>query len=384
MHHLKPIDYQLHLEFNGESLAIHVPHDPYEIDILRTINASESGRSPKYAPPIPPIKKIAAAVNAMFAEKNIAVKAIGAMPQLPSQSGIVTTSKEKYSTYIILHPEPILETKFRINAEIKFKIGDKEYSLGPTSAANLFRAVVNNRTETKHLLLGGVCYPLVVDVVITIVNDQDESGVISTEMINSADDLETAMASIEGKTATLIAIYIDPQPPTFGFGNNEFNPYDLNYPIDWTTKIEHTMKFHFSELDGYIGELESYYPEWDDTFGKDEATYAYNAGTLRSTAELALSGEYSTAALDRNGYAYGEMFKVEQLNFKAGNGILIMRRSADAPMYQVVAPRLVDVAPGVSEYSKVCVLNDYLPYGIEMNFDTSERKLIDPNEEGAG
>lgn len=393
MHYVKPVDYQLHLNYDDVDHIIHVPYNPFVADITRFLNSNVEGgpgSNVEYVSPIPAVKTIAQAVNDYFQGNGIKIKAKGIKPTSLEESGIVPGMNEGVNRGILMRGINALPANVQLQVGIEFKINGLDYLIGFADPKDLFRYIAMNRSvDNNAVKLGGTYYPVMVEMIIGT-----STGIsINTSEFKGVADVDAQLARIDGLTITTVRLEVLGRLQTFGAGNNTANPFSTDLPIDFTSPVEYTIKYIYSStVDGNTFH-DTYYPDFLNilpiTFPgappQENAQRIVDFVTNPTRPQILIQtmGTFSAGAVWRNGTdshsEYGRNGIPEQLNFKAATGVLKMLRPADAPRYLITAPRLVDVEPGDADHSKVCVLNDYLPYSVVMDFNNSTRTIVVPD-----
>lgn len=389
MHYVKPVDYQLHLNYNDVDHVIHVPYNPFVADITRFLNSS-GDNALEYVSPLPSVNVIAEHANAYFEANNIKIIAKGYEPMALEASGITPGVNEGANRGILMRGIAEIPANVNLNVGVEFKIDGRNFLIGFAEPKDLFRYIATNRSvDNNAVMLGGTYYPVMVEMIISTT-----TGVVAnTSNFKGASAVDDELGKLAGLTISTVRLELLSCLQTFGTGNNATNPFSTDLPIDFRSPVEYTIKYIYSStVDGNTFH-NTYYPDFlnilPGTFpGAPPQEGAqriidFVSNPTRPQILIQTSGTFSAGAVWRD-YTdshtdYGRNGVVEQLNFKAATGVLKMLRPDDAPRYLITAPRLVDVEPGDVDHSKVCVLNDYLPYGVVMDFNTSTRTTIVPD-----
>lgn len=387
MHYVKPVDYQLHLNYDDVDHIIHVPYNPFVADITRFLN---NNGNIEYVSPIPAVKTIAQAVNDYFQGNGIKIKAKGYEPTSLEECGITPGVNEGVNRGILMLGVAEIPTNVNLNVGVEFKIDGRNFLIGYAEPKDLFRYIAMNRSvDNNSVKLGGKYYPVMVEMIISTTT----GVVINTSDFKGASAVDDELGKLSGLTISTVRLEVLSCLQTFGSGNNAANPFSTDLPIDFTSPVEYTIKYIYSStVDGNTFH-DTYYPDFLNilpiTFPgappQENAQRIVDFVTNPTRPQIVVQtmGTSSVGAFWRNGTdshsEYGRNGIPEQLNFKAATGVLKMLRPADAPRYLITAPRLVDVEPGDADHSKVCVLNDYLPYSVVMDFNNSTRTIVVPD-----
>lgn len=385
MHYVKPVDYQLHLNYNDVDHIIHVPYNPFVADITRFLNSS-GDNSVEYVSPLPAVNVIAAYANAYFEANNIKITAKGYEPMGLEASGITSGVNEGANRGILMRGVNQVPSTVKMDAGIDFVIDGSTYTIGYDSPTNVFRQIAALRSQDNNALkIGGKYYPIMASMTI----GTTVGVTISTDYFNGDGEVNTELAKINGLTIATVRLEVLGRPQVFGSGNNSAEPFSVDLPIDYRAQIQYKVKFIYSATTPGDTSVMNFYPDKLDILPPTFPGGPMTNGSIRNNDfpnnEVIYEslGTFSSGATDRYGTDshtdYGRNYVTEQLNFKAASGVLKMLRPADAPRYLITAPRLVDVEPGDADHSKVCVLNDYLPYGVVMDFNTTTRTTIVPD-----
>ncbi len=389
MHYVKPVDYQLHLNYNDVDHVIHVPHNPFVADITRFLN-SNGDSSVEYVSPLPKVRTIAQAVNDYFQENSIKITAKGFEPMSLEESGVTPGVNEGVNRGILMRGVAEIPTNVNLNVGVEFKIDGRNFLIGYAEPKDLFRYIAMNRSvDNNSVKLGGKYYPVMVEMIISTTT----GVVINTSNFKGASAVDDELGKLSGLTISTVRLEVLSCLQTFGSGNNAASPFSTDLPIDFTSPVEYTIKYIYSSTVDGNAFHDTYYPDFLNilpiTFPgappQENAQRIVDFVTNPTRPQILIQtiGTFSAGAVWRNGTDshtdYGRNGVPEQLNFKAATGVLKMLRPADAPRYLIAAPRLVDVEPGDADHSKVCVLNDYLPYGVVMDFNTTTRTTIVPD-----
>lgn len=387
MHYVKPVDYQLHLNYNDVDHVIHVPHNPFVADITRFLN-SNGDSSVEYVSPLPKVRTIAQAVNDYFQENNIKITAKGFEPMSLEESGVTPGVNEGFNRGVLMRGINAIPANVQLQVGVEFKIAGHNFLIGFADPKDLFRYIAMNRSvDNNAVKLGGTYYPVMVEMIIGT-----STGVtIGTSDFKGAADVDVELARLDGLTITTVRLEVLGRLQTFGAGNNAANPFSTDLPIDFHSPVEFTIKYIYSSTVDNNPFHDTFYPDFLNILPGTAPGSPPQAGaqrivdytSARPSIIVQTMGTCSAGAVWREGTDshsdYGRNSIPEQLNFKASSGVLKMLRPAGVGRFLVTAPRLVDVAPGDTVHSKVCVLNDYLPYGVVMDFNNTTRTIIVPN-----
>ena len=389
MHYVKPVDYQLHLNYNDVDHIIHVPYNPFVADFTRFLN-SNGDYSVEYVSPLPAVKTIAQAVNDYFEANNIKITAKGIKPTSLEESGIVPGMNEGVKRGILMCYVAEIPANVDLDLGVAFRINGRNFLIGYADPRYMFQYIAMNRSvDNNSVKLGGKYYPVMVEMSIGTTTDVT----INTSNFKGSAGTAAELAKIDGLTIDMVRLEVLGCLQTFGAGNNTPEPFSTDLPIDFNSPVEYTIKYIYSSVVDGNAFHNTYYPDFLNILPRTapgsppqegaQRIVDFVTNPARPQIVVQTMGTFSAGAVWRDSTdshsEYGRNGIPEQLNFKAASGVLKMLRPDDAPRYLITAPRLVDVDPDDTAHSKVCVLNDYLPYSVVMDFNNSTRTTVIPD-----